>query len=188
MVRTVKKTITSLVILALIITLFCVPSCTSKEGQFNFIFQYGYGSKNKNEMNTYKETYTKDMVSDPPIITDMLLTEEEMNEIYRKMEEIDFFNYPDEFFIMIAPGSSRGVVTPYLKYYFKVEYEGVIKELRWDDEIIWRDDQLKDSIDKIIFENKEEAEKLYELISLIREIIENKPEYEELPKPRGGYM
>ncbi|MFC1946801.1 hypothetical protein ACFLXY_02645 [Chloroflexota bacterium] len=57
----------------------------------------------------------------------------------------------------------------------------------WNDEIIWQDEFLKESPEEIILENKEEAEKLYELISLIREMIENKPEYQELPKPKGGY-
>lgn len=177
----------SLVILGLIITFFYVPSCTSKEGQFNFVFQYGYSSTPKNVLDTYKETYTKDMVSDPSVTVKMVLSGEELDRILQKMKEIDFFDYPDEFFIKIAPGSPSGVVTPNLKYYFKVEHEGIIKELWWDDEIIWQDEFIKESPEEIIIENKGEAEKLYELISLIREIIENKPEYRELPKPKSGY-
>ena len=70
----------------------------------------------------------------------------------------------------------------------KVEYNDIVKELRWKDDIIWRDNLLKDTIDQFSFENKEDAEKLYELIELIREIIENKQDYKELPEPRGAYI
>ena len=41
--------------------------------------------------------------------------------------------------------------------------------------------------DEILNEN-EEANRLRELIQLIRDIIENKPEYRELPEPTSGYM
>lgn len=183
-----KKTIILLVLIGLIATLFCMPSCASKENEFNFIFKYGYSSTPKNVLDTYKETYTKDMVSDPSVTIKMVLSGEELDSILQKMKEIDFFNYPDEFIIIIAPGSTKVLVTPNLKYHFKVEYEGEIKELWWNDEIVWQDEFLKELQEEIILENKEEVVKLYEFISLIRSIIENKEEYKELPKPRGAYV
>ena len=48
-----------------------------------------------------------------------------------------------------------------------------VKELRWEDEVVKED---------------EKADKLRGLIKLIRDIIESKEEYKELPEPRSAYL
>ena len=176
------------VIFAFVVLMPILTACNSgtTERDFNFIFKYGITAKN--ELDTFKNTYTRDMILDPSVTIRLKLTDEELDTILQKMKEINFFDYPDEFSIELAPDSLIGLVTPYASYYFKAEYEGVVKELRWDDEIIWQDERLGDSKDKIFIENKDEAEKLYQLVTLIREIIENRPEYEKLPEPTGGYL
>ena len=58
------------------------------------------------------------------------------------------------------------MVTPYSSYYFKVEYNSQIKELWWEDKITNKD---------------EKADRLRELIKLIRDIVESKEEYKKLP-------
>ena len=55
-------------------------------------------------LDTFKGTYTKDMVMDPSITVPLSLSEEEMDRIYQKMVEIDFFNYPDKFSVSVPPG------------------------------------------------------------------------------------
>lgn len=160
--------------LALVATLLGLMGCgnpTPGESNFNLIFKYGVGARN--ELNTFKGTYTKDMVSDPSITVNIYLSEEELHKIYQKMIEIDFFDYPDRFSVSVPPGASVGIVTPYGSYYFKVEYDSEIKELWWEDEIINED---------------EKANKLRELIQLVRDIIESKEEYQKLPEPSSGYM
>jgi len=89
------------------------------------------------------------------------------------MLEIDFFDYPEVFSVNVALGGLVKMITPHSSYYLKVEYDSVIKELRWEDEIINEDDQ---------------ADKLRELFKLIRDIIESKEEYQKLPEPAGGYL
>jgi len=89
------------------------------------------------------------------------------------MLEIDFFNYPDNFSVSVPPGEPSGIVTPYASYYFKVEYNSQVKELRWGDEITNPD---------------EKAERLRELIALIRSIVESKEEYRKLPEPTTAYQ
>jgi len=138
---------------------------------FNLTFKYGIGAWN--ELNTFDGTYTKDMVMDPSITVNLSLSKEELDRIYQKMIEINFFDYPDQFSVFVPPGQSVGMVTPYYSYYFKVEYDSKVKELSWKDKIINQD---------------KKAEKLRELISLIRDIIESKEEYKQLPPPRGGYQ
>ena len=143
---------------------------TPKEG-FNFIFKYGVTARNT--LDTFEGTFTKDMVTDPAITIHLTLTAEEMDSIYQKMVEIDFFNYPDQFSVTVPEGETKTQVLPYASYYFKVAYDGNIKELLWDDKYTNSDAQ---------------ADKLKELIFLIRDIIELKPEYQVLPEPTSGYL
>jgi hypothetical protein len=146
-------------------------SPTAGISDFNLIFKYGVTAKN--ELDTFKGTYTKDMISDPPITIELSLTEAEKDIIYRKMLEIDFFNYPDEFSVSVPPGKPAAIVTPHSSYYFKVEYNSQIKELRWKDEIMNPD---------------EKANRLRELIIFIRSIVESKEEYQKLPEPTSAYL
>jgi len=151
------------------------PAETEPTGpDFDLIFRYGIQARNT--LDTFQGKYIKDMVADPSIRIDLNLTGEEKIYIYEKMVEIDFFNYPDKFAVIVPPGESSGIVTPYSSYYFKVEYESQTKELLWADNIV-----LKDTTDK-------KADKLKELIKFIRNIIETKPEYMELPEPTSAYQ
>lgn len=147
------------------------PQHTPQSTNFNFVFGYGVGAKN--ELDTFEKTYTRDMVIDPPVKIKMSLTDEEMNKIYQKMLEINFFDFPDEFSVTVPIGEATGMVTPCSSYYFKVSNESRIKELSWDDCITIKN---------------ERADKLRELIRYMESIIESKKEYKKLPTPRGGYL
>lgn len=103
----------------------------------------------------------------------MSLTSDEEKRIYDKMVEIDFFNYPNPFFVNVPPGATTAIVTPSESYYFKVEYKSQIKELSW--------------IDSIQNSNIQ-ADKLRELIALIRDIIAAKEEYKQLPPREKFYI
>jgi len=160
--------------LALVVSIASISGCyanSSNESDFNLIFKYGVTAKN--ELNTFKGTYTRDMVLDPPVTVRLSLTQDELDSIYRKIVEIDFFDYPDRFEVIPEYGELVKIITPYTKYYFKVEYKSVVKELWWDDEIK---------------NENEKADKLRDLIKLIRDIIESKEEYKELPEPTSGYL
>lgn len=136
------------------------------------IFRYGYGMYTKNELNTLNGTYTKDMVVDPPVTTHLSLSRSELDAIINKMNDINFFSYPDWFAVPIRQGGVVGEVTPFEGYYFKVEYSSGTKELYWDDNIT---------------NANADADKLRDLIQLIKGIVESKQEYQRLPAPRGGY-
>ena len=158
--------------LALTVAFVGMVGCSAHTSpDFNLIFKYGVGAKN--ELNTFEGTHTRDMIMDPSITVDLSLSKEELDSIYQKMEAIDFFEYPDRFSVPIPPDGRVIMVTPYYSYYFKVKYDSKIKELWWEDEI--KNENM-------------EADKLRELIKLIRDIIESKEEYKQLPPPRGGYL
>ncbi len=141
----------------------------SGDNTFNLIFQYGVDAKNV--VNTFEGTYTKDMIPDPPITTKLSLTREELDTIYKKMVDIDFFSYPEVFTVQVE-GGSVGMITPYQSYYFKVQYGSGIKEMSWEDSIT---------------NQNNDADRLRELTKCIREIVESKKEYKKLPPPRGAY-
>ena len=151
-------------------TTHSVPPPASDES-FNLIFRFGVTAGNV--LDTYQDKFTKDMIEDPPITIDLRLTETEMDRIYQKMVEIDFFNYPERFMITLPPGESTSIIIPFSIYYFKVEKGSQIKILQWDDRITNPD---------------EKADNLRELIDLIKNIIAWKDEYRKLPPPKGGYL
>ncbi len=146
------------------------PISTSKSS-FNLVFKYGVTARN--ELNTFKEMYTKDMITDPPITVNLSLSKDELDRIYKKMVEIDFFGYPEKFYVSVSSVEPVDTVTPHSSYYFKVEYGSKTKELWWEDSIINKDGR---------------AEKLRELIKYIIQIIKSKEEYKKLPEPKGGYL
>ena len=169
-----KKGIILIAALALVACFTTVTGCDEQESEeSNFNLEFKYGVMAGNILDTFKGTYTKDMVTDPPITVELSLSEEEKETIYQKMVEIDFFNYPDEFTVDVPPDEFIGIMTPYNSYYFKVEYNSQIKELWWEDEITNPD---------------EKADKLRELVLLIRNIVESKEEYKALPEPTSGYL
>lgn len=141
-----------------------------RPANFDLMLKYGVGAKNI--VNTLDDTFTKDMVLDPSITVDLALTPHELNLIYQKMIEIDFFAYPDVFVIPIAPGCPGGGMAPSSSYAFEVVAGDQTKTLAWNDSITNQNTQ---------------AEKLRDLINLIVTIVESKQEYQELPEPRGGY-
>lgn len=163
----------------LVITLFAVilTSCSKsistpiRDSNFNFIFKHGvYGA---NILDTFQNTYTKDMVPDPPVTANMYFTQEDMDMIYQKMKDIGFFNYPTDFNDRIPAGSPIGIVTPSSSYYFKVEFDKKVKELTWYAGRVYQDDMAKD---------------LESLINLITQIIYSKDEYKRMPTPTSVYI
>ena len=137
----------------------------NKPSDFNFVLNYGVDAKN--QLDTQKELFTKDMVMDPSVTTTLKLTDEEMNEIYTLMKNINIFNYPNNF-----NSYSHSRRTPYSTYSFKIIVNGKEKNINWKDEGA---SDNKDAVD------------LRNLIIRIQEIVRSKDEYKKLPEAKGGY-
>jgi hypothetical protein len=162
-------------IICLFLILFSVVGCTltnnenqlpnSKPADFNFIFNYGINAKN--QLNTIEGTYTKDMVLEESITTDLKLSDEEMDIIYLAMKDINILNYPENF----TPKSNT-MLTPYQTYSMKIYFSGKEKSIYWKDENVSK---------------TKEATQLRELFIKIEEFIYNKEEYKKLPQPKSGY-
>lgn len=160
--KNIKLLLAILVLFLIIIFFFFIVfydrTQSSKQGDFDFnlIFKYGIG-----ELNTYTGTFTKDMNQDPTITTNLTLSRDELNSIHQKMINISFFNYPTNC-------SGTSLMTPPIRYYFKVDYNNQIKEFWWDE---------GGSCDGV------NEQQLNELIRLITDIIHSKEEFKNLPSP-----
>jgi hypothetical protein len=138
----------------------------SKIKDFNFVFNYGVDAKN--QLDTTQGQFTKDMVSDPSITTNLKLSEDEMNTIYSEMKKINILDYPDNF-----NPKSNTIQIPFDTYSIKINIEGKEKNIYW--------------IDKSVSET-EEAVQLRKLFKNIQEIIVTKEEFKKLPNPKSHYQ
>jgi len=129
---------------------------------FNFIFRYGVGAKN--ELNTFKQTYTRDMATDPSVTIKFELSSNELTEVYQKINDLNLFNKNEELIV------GNEFVTPCSNYYLKAYIDSTEKELFWDN--------CRGKI----------SDKLQQFTNFIISIIEAKDEYKELPAPKGGYL
>jgi len=152
------------------IFLSCNESIIEPEEQFvQIYFKYSF----KNELNTFKNTFQKDLVLDGVIKVPFWLTADEQNKILDKANEYDFFSMPDTFdyssldtiLLTIEPNPGKQIL--------RIKFEGKDKITLWKYPIIENDSQLTN---------------LFELRKFIISIIEAKPEYKTLPSARGGYL
>ena len=169
-----SKSLKKAFILVFMLSIFIFTSCNDKKNNelpekkpsdFSFILDYGINAKN--QLDTEEGTYTKDMVAEPSVMTNLKLSDEEMNEIYSIMRDIDILSYSEDFNPI-----SNAVQTPFETYTIKIIADGKEKYIYWKDE----------KASKI-----EEAVKLRDLFKRIHEIISTKEEYKKLPTPQGGY-
>lgn len=162
--------------LVLALLAFMLTACSESKTKNNqlpekkpsdFYFVLNYGINAKNQLDTQKGTYTKDMVTAPSVTTALKLSDKEVNEIYTSMRNINILSYPDNF----NPKSNMGQ-KPFLTYSIKIIVNGKEKNIYWNDEFI---------------SSSKEAVNLRALFKRIHEIISSKEEYKKLPAPQGGY-
>jgi hypothetical protein len=130
----------------------------------DFAFSLKYGVTASNELNTYDNTYTKDLVVDGTETTDMVLSNEEIEVIYEKFRSADVLSLPEE------KGGSP-CTEPYNRYELSMTVDGEEYNLKWDT-----------SCESTALNRWEET-----MNFINREIIYPKDEYQSLPEPTGGY-
>jgi len=135
----------------------------SSNNPVNIVFKFGVAERN--ELNTFNGTFTKDLIMDGTITTRLILPQEELSQIQKRLSDIGFFDFPDTF-------PSRGAVTPREDYYIKVQNGSTVKE------VTWYSDSMSDT----------RTENLRQLYSLLTDKIMEKIEYKLLPPAKGGYQ
>ena len=101
---------------------------------FNFILKYGVGAKNM--INTFNGTYRKDLITTSTEETELHLTDEDMQEIYKKMKAINILNYPSDYNPPYSDNPKPGVerhVEPNQTYILELAIDGVTKRITWVD-------------------------------------------------------
>lgn len=139
----------------------------AKPEPFNFSVSFGYGTVNKNEINTFNNTVTKDLVMNGTATANLTLTTEEMNDIYDVMREIDVLRELD-----LDNSDSNCSSTPVNEDHWEIQVDGEQRTFDWSSERC---------------EMTDDANKLKELRNYIFDIVQDKKEYKELPEAAGGY-
>lgn len=171
-VKLIKKSIYLMLFLIITVLIGCNAINTNnnlrdlKPADLDFVFNYGVGAKN--QLNTTNGKFTKDMIREESITTDLKLSDEEMGEIYAGMNRINILSYPSNF----KPKSNMSRF-PHSTYIIKIIADGKEKTIEWKDENA---------------SESKEAVQLRELFKRIQEIIVNKEEFKKLPEAKGGYL
>lgn len=137
--------------------------------EFDFSVKFGYGEVNKNEVNTYNDTVTKDLIVKGTTSANLVLTADEMASIYTKMKAIDIMDIDIEPY---KPGNTRCEQVPYGEDTWRITIDGMTRELSWTDRYCSVSD---------------DAEKLKQLRNDIMKIVSAREEYKALPEAEGGY-
>lgn len=160
-------------LLMLVACLFLLGACSSNLGgsnlpkeipkDFNFVLNYGYEARDI--INTYENTYTKNMISNDDKTVEIKFSDEEMQTIYEEMKEADILNSAES-------ASKSQCADPHEINKLKITMNGEIYQREW----------ITSDCDKV------PDNKLKNFVEFVhREIIMIKEEYNELPEPSGGY-
>jgi len=141
-----------------------------KDMPSDFDFSIQFGVQKKNEINTFEETVTKDLIADGTATTELILTEEEMKDIYEKMQEINIVETKE-----FTPEPVKGTVC--IRRPYEID--------RW--EIIINGETLTHLISGEYCEPTNDTKQLIDLRNYVFNIIKSKDEYKSLPESNGGY-
>ncbi|WP_047984397.1 hypothetical protein [Ornithinibacillus californiensis] len=130
---------------------------------FNFVLNYGYEARNI--IDTFENSYTKNMILNDDQTIEMLLSDEEMKLIYEKMKEADILYSAEN-------ATDTSCAKPHEINKLKLTLNGKDYEREW---ITSYCDSTPDNI-------------LKNFIAFVhQEIVLAKEEYKALPEPSGGY-
>lgn len=129
--------------------------------------QSGYAD----ELNTFNQTFKKDLIEDGTITVSFWLTASEQRSILQKARDLGFFSLPDTVhrkggaYYFISPDPSPDSL--------RLKYDTQDKKVVWF--------YPPDTTDV-------NAKAISTLSDFIMQIVKAKPEYKALPEARGGYM
>ncbi|MEK5207432.1 hypothetical protein [Psychrobacillus sp. FSL H8-0510] len=136
----------------------------------DFDFSIQFGVQKKNEINTFEGTVTKDLIADGTATTELILTEDDMKDIYEKMKEINITETKE-----FTAEPINGTVCMQQSY----------GEDEWV--IIINGETITKLISGEYCEPTNDAKQLIALRNYVFNIIKSKGEYKSLPESKGGY-
>lgn len=148
-----------------------ISKIMQKDMPSDFDFSIQFDVQKKNEINTFEGTVTKDLIADGTAKTELILNEEEMKNIYEKMQEINIAETKK-----FTPEPINGTVcmqAPYGEDEWKIMING---------------ETITHLISGEYCEPTKDAKQLIELRNYVFTIIKSKDEYKSLPESNGGYQ
>jgi hypothetical protein len=106
-----------------------------RNNNINFVFKSGTDTNDltlganspfNTILSTFDNTFVENNSSRP-----LFLSQNDMDSILQRMQEMDFFNYPSK--VIERPTPDSGSYIPFPIYYFQVKYGSLTKELYWAD-------------------------------------------------------
>ncbi|HBI03327.1 MAG TPA: hypothetical protein DDY49_04760 [Paenibacillaceae bacterium] len=136
----------------------------------DFAFKITFGVEGKNEINTFRNTITKDLLKGGKTSGTFTFTKEEMEAIYKKMKKINIIGHkelsPSPFYIQIGE-------KPIATEHWEIRLDGHYIQL-----------ENKEYANK---KTTKDAQQLLELHQWIFELVKQKDEFQKLPDAREGF-
>lgn len=132
-------------------------------------YRYGF----ENELNTFNDTFKKDLADHGSIKIKFQLSEAEQDEIINKALAVEFFQLPDTLPI-VRTNTNEPAVSKIVKsevQFLRIKYKNLNKKVIWFGALPYNNSNYKG---------------LIELTALIKSAIESKPEYKALPGMNSG--
>ncbi len=135
---------------------------------FGFVAAYGVGAGN--QIDTFKGTFTKDIISQtkPNPTIELSLTSDELASLYQDLRTMRILGYQSN--LDTTTGMTASSPTSYL---LRIRAGGTEKSISWG---------------HADFAGTPEAQALQDWFEKLRQMIEAKPEYQRMPPLEGGYM
>lgn len=189
MVRLLKASVISLILMVLILTVYgCYQDDSTIEAldQFkmpdnmpdDFQITYFFGVEQAEQhsgIDTQNKSIQKDLVLDGLVTSSFSINDEKLESIYDLLREIDIASYPSNYkppYMENPPKDTERFVTPSFVYDLWIQYDGNEYSLYWHD-------SNASEID--------EAVELRKCLEEIKTIIRSLEAYKELGEPNGGY-
>jgi hypothetical protein len=132
---------------------------------FSFVLGYSTGF----EIDTFHGTVTKDLVEDRDTTVTLRLSPAEMDSIYQAMIAMRFFDLPQPH----PPFHEEHMVVPMTGITYEAHAGPAVQRLEWSTGDRRPSDDWK---------------RLHRLVRRIEDMVERKPEWQALPRPRGAYQ
>ncbi len=141
------------------------------ENSDDFNFKLNFNTYGKDQIDTYKGTFTKDLVMDGTKTIEFKIPDNVKNNIYNLMKDINIMSFPDTLEV-------KGMgVTPSCDYKLTVTINGKTKT------IVWNEGFYADMTDNLPKANVN----FLKLVKHISDYIYSTDEYKNMPKANGGY-
>jgi len=143
-----------------------------RPADFGFRIEDGYG----NCVDSDSGRVTKDMVIGPDTTIALQFTAAEMDTIYRAFVGLDVFDLPEPHPEINLPSDVVTTGDPSTWHRFEIRGRGLQKRFEWS------------TLNAYFLRNSSDAARMFREEQVVQRLLERRPEYARLPRPRRGYF